>query len=146
MISSLLLNVNFILILFREPDEVYLNSLKPCHAIKVHAMWGHKHIISANWLEELVDHFPSVGVYLKSNKLVTWAICNPPGGGISHLYTEKDHRNKGYATLAVRFLSKQLANNGLVPYATIGVDNEASAKLFSAVGFQRSHNVHFLIS
>ena len=131
----------------RIPDEVYVKDLEPNHAIRVHEKWPGKDTASTDCIVDAIAHLPSVGIFLKANdKLVCWAVCHPPSGGISHLYTEENHQGKGYGSLAVQQLSKQLSKNGLVPFATIFTGNDASLRLFSKLGFEYVHDGHFLIA
>lgn len=84
-----------------------------------------------------IDQLPSAGVFLKENdELVTWMMCNPPFG-MSRLYTLESHRRRGYAKLAVQYLSKRMAQAGLIPFVHIVVENEASYKCFQSLGFQQ---------
>ena len=122
-----------------------MKDLETCHAEMVHDEWWGKDSASVDCIADVIANLPSVGVFLKSNqKLITWAVCHPPGGGISHLFTAEEHRGRGYGVLAVKSLSKQLASIGLVPFATITPGNEASQKLFSKLGFYYVRDIHFL--
>ena len=57
-----------------------------------------------------------------------------------HVYTLEEHRGKGYARIAVLSLMKQILESGLTPATEISVENVASMKLFTGLGFVESYN------
>jgi len=94
-------------------------------------------------MAQLITQLPSAGVFLKCNdELVSWAVCHPPAGGLNHLWTVEEHRRKGYAKLVVQHLSKQLAQIGYVPFASIDVKNDASQQFFTSLGFKFTKQTH----
>lgn len=125
---------------------MYVRRLEPHHARFVYDEWWAKHTVSVDCIADVIRHLPSAGIFTKTdNQLICWAVCNPPGGGVSHLFTVKEHRGKGYARHLVKYLSKELARNGLAPFATITRANEASRNLFSRLGFVVTGGNHFFI-
>lgn len=83
-----------------------------------------------------IDYFLSAGVFLKANnQLVSWVMCHPPFG-MARLFTFEPYRNKGYAKLAVRYLSKIIAQSGCVPFTTIFKGNTPAIILFANLGFR----------
>lgn len=51
------------------------------------------------------------------------------------LYTQPEHRGKGYAKVLISSLVKQIRAEGYPVYCYIEVDNEASYRLFAKLGF-----------
>ena len=85
-----------------------------------------------------IAELPSAGVFLKTdNQLVSWMMYHLPNG-MSRLHTLEEHRRRGYAALVTQYLSKRVAQCGLVPFVNIHIDNVASYTFFtSTMGFQR---------
>lgn len=113
-----------------------MKSLEPCHAQTAYDHWTYKNMSTVENFVLGINQLPSVGVFLKENdELVTWMMCNPPFG-MSRLFTLENHRRRGYAKLAVQYLSKTMAQAGLIPFVHIVVENESSYKLFQSLGFK----------
>jgi len=55
-------------------------------------------------------------------------------GIISALYTLKEHRNKGYAKLAMQYLFKELAKSGIIPVLCVELVNQPSYKFHNNLG------------
>lgn len=64
-------------------------------------------------------------------------MSHPPGGGISHLFTQEEYRGRGYAKLAIQHMTKSLIELGYVPFATVVCTNVASQQLFTSIGYPR---------
>ena len=91
--------------------------------------------MSVEVITEEIAVFPSAGVFLKAtDELVSWIMCYPPHG-IGRLHTLEMYRRKGYASLAIRYLSKRTAQSGCLPTANVHLDNQPSQDLFKSVGF-----------
>ena len=91
-----------------------------------------------------IDQFPSAGVFLKKdNQLVSWVTNHPPYG-LSRLHTLDEHRRKGYAAVAVRYMTKRMAQAGYIPCLGIITRNSASKSLFESIGFRRDRIVHVI--
>ena len=104
----------------------------------------------ATTLQTIVDEIvqlPSAGVFLKeTDELVSWMTYHPPMS-MGKLHTLDNHRKRGYASIVTRYLSKRLAQSGLIPFVIIMPDNKPSQKLFESVGFRLlgvCHNHHTL--
>jgi predicted GNAT family acetyltransferase len=126
------------------PGEVYVTNLQRSHAHLVHHHWIPKVQTSIEDVADDIDHLQSAGVFLKENdQLVSWVVTSFVDG-FSKLHTLEQYRHRGYATLAVKYLAKQLARSGLVPFVYIVADNEISIKLFQNVGFQFQCESHIV--
>lgn len=141
-----LVTFTFFIFLFSQQTHVYVRSLEQCHAQVVYDNWPYSKV--ATTLQTIVDeivHLPSAGVFLKStDELVSWMTYHPPMG-MGKLHTLENHRKQGYAGIVTRYLSKRLAQTGLIPFVLVMPGNQASQKLFESVGFRllrTCHNLH----
>lgn len=57
-------------------------------------------------------------------------------GGIFVLQTDPYHRRKGYATIVIKSMIKELQNRNQIPFATIDKNNITSLRLFKKIGFE----------
>ncbi|XP_046653116.1 uncharacterized protein LOC124343710 isoform X5 [Daphnia pulicaria] len=129
-----------------EIDGVYVKSLERCHAQTVYDHWPYRGNATLDNVSDEIEQLPSAGVFLKENdQLVSWITCYPPNG-MSRLHTLEEHRHRGYAGLATKYLSKRVAQSGLVPFVNIVVENEASHKFFESVGFKLLSPIHIKIT
>jgi FR47-like protein len=90
----------------------------------------------------MIRHFPCTGVfYGPMNTLVSWCLTYDYGA-LGMLHTMDGHRNKGLAQRVVleTLLQWQKCDFGCPPFAYIADDNESSKRLFSKLGFYRSHS------
>ena len=117
-------------------DDVYVKSLERCHAQMVYDHWPYRESTRVEYMADEIQQFPSAGVFLKeSNELVSWMMIHLPNG-MSRLHTLEQHRRKGYAAIVTKYLSKVMAQFGLVPFVNILLGNTASLKFFESMGFQ----------
>ena len=124
------------------PNEIYVKTLEHFHAQIVYDHWEVRKSTSVDILIEEIKTFPTSGVFLKAtNELVSWMMYFPTNG-MSRLHTLETHRGKGYGSLAVRYLSKRVAQSGYLPTANVNIGNEASLNLFRSIGFQLLQSWH----
>jgi len=130
----------------RIPDEVYVDSLKPCHAQIIYDHWAYSSETTLEIITKDIGQLPTIGVFIKeSNQLVTWMMNHPPFG-LSRLHTIESHRRRGYAVLAVQCLAKKMAEAGYLPIANVAVGNLASSTLFTQQsGFKHNRNINCLM-
>ena len=62
-----------------------------------------------------------------------------PPNGMSRLNTLKEHRRRGYAMIVIRYMSKQMAKSGHVPFVNVERSNVGSCKVFETLGFRLAH-------
>lgn len=118
------------------PVEVYVKTLERKHAITIHENAQYRRDATLeDVIHELVN-LPSAGVFLKANdQLVSWIMCHPPFGMV-RLFTLEPYRRRGYAKLAVCYLSKIMAKSGCVPFTSIMKGNTPAIVLFANLGFR----------
>ena len=131
---------------FREIDGVYVKSLERCHAQTVYDHWPYKGHTTLDYVAKEIEQLPSAGVFFKGNdQLVSWMMCSPPNG-MSRIFTLEEYRHRGYAALVTKYLSKRVAQSGLVPFVNIHIENQASHKFFESVGFKLLSPIHIRIT
>jgi len=83
----------------------------------------------------------SAGVFFKSDPThpVSWSLLSNYGH-VMHVYTQMEHRRKGYAKITVLSLMQQILKVGLTPALAIVAGNVATVKLFTGIGFVESYN------
>ncbi|KAK9694192.1 FR47-like protein [Popillia japonica] len=127
------------------PDDVYIGKLDQSHLklnqshLKlVNSHWPHRFEGSEEYLGTYVEMNNCYGIFLKSNdELVCWIMKNNMGQ-LSVLQTLPEYTRKGYATILTKMLSKEIAEEGHHPLATIVVGNIASEMLFKKLGFRKA--------
>ena len=92
-------------------------------------------------LKYVITKCSSVGVFLRSDPThpVSWTLLSNYGH-IMHVYTLEEHRGKGYARIVILSLMQKTLESGLTPAVEIAVENVASIKLFTGLGFVESYN------
>ncbi|XP_046653114.1 uncharacterized protein LOC124343710 isoform X3 [Daphnia pulicaria] len=130
----------------KEIDGVYVKSLERCHAQTVYDHWPYKGHTTLDYVSEEIEQLPSAGVFFKgSDQLVSWMMCSPPNG-MSRIFTLEEYRHRGYAALVTKYLSKRVAQSGLVPFVNIHIENQASHKFFESVGFKLLGPIHLRVT
>lgn len=89
-------------------------------------------------------HFSMTGLFNKSNGKMLSSALSCHFGGISVLQTDPDHRSKGYATIIIKSMIKELRNRNQIPFATIDKNNDTSLRLFKRNGFERYDEVFWV--
>ncbi|XP_046653152.1 uncharacterized protein LOC124343739 isoform X1 [Daphnia pulicaria] len=129
-----------------EIDGVYVKSLERCHAQIVYDYWPYRESTTVENITREIEQLPSAGVFLKGNdQLVSWMMCHPPNG-MSRLHTLEEHRHRGYASLVTQYLSRRVAQCGLVPFVNIVIENTASYKFFEIMKFKHLRPTHVQFS
>ncbi|KAI9560840.1 hypothetical protein GHT06_011793 [Daphnia sinensis] len=129
-----------------EMNGVYVKSLETCHAKIVYDHWPYSACTKVEHICKEIELLPSAGVFLKENdQLVSWMMCHPPNG-MSRLHTLEDHRRRGYASLVTRYLTKRVAQSGVVPFVNIVIGNTASCKFFDSMGFKHLRPINISYS
>ena len=78
-------------------------------------------------IKECIAHRPSAAIYV-DDEPVCWCLMHLEKS-LGMLYTEPQHRNKGYALEVMTWLCNKIISLGDIPYAYIVQDNVASANL-----------------
>ena len=128
----------------RIPDEVYVDSLKSCNAQQVHDFYPYRRSVTLEDITREIEQLPSIGIYLKENgQLVSW-MTQRSSFGMGRLFTLEAYRRRGYALLAVRSLSKKMAEAGFIPLLYVDDDNDASKALMTMAGYQHNQIIKCL--
>ncbi|KAI7805825.1 glycine-N-acyltransferase-like protein 3 isoform X1 [Triplophysa rosa] len=115
--------------------ELKVSVLNESHADVVNKTWkfggdekGYQNILN------LITHFPTCCITDENNQPVSWVLLyNYCALGI--LYTQPEHRGKGYAKALVTIMAKKLYSQGYPVYCFIEECNQLSYKLFESLGF-----------
>ncbi|KAJ8924213.1 hypothetical protein NQ315_007004 [Exocentrus adspersus] len=118
------------------PDDVYIKKLDTADAKLVDSEWPRRYENSEKFVKLLIEMNGAYGIYLKSNnKLASWILLSMMGQ-LALLQTLEAHKRKGYASVLVKYASKELAKKGYSPYGTVMADNLASKAIFERAGFK----------
>jgi GNAT superfamily N-acetyltransferase len=129
---------------FRNSDPVLeIKELDPKDAELVTKRWKFSGSGTLELMEAMIRHTGSAGVYVNQT-LVSWVVLFAMGS-INALYTEDDHRKKGYGRLTMQKACQIAGLKGLVPNVQIEVGNTPSTHLMESVGFTYSHDVEWVI-
>ncbi|XP_049822416.1 uncharacterized protein LOC109603674 isoform X2 [Aethina tumida] len=118
------------------PPETYVDRLKVDNTSQINDTWPFNYPNSDRYVLETIQNNDCFGLYLKeSGELVAWALTHHMGI-LGLLYTEENHRKKGYGSIITKFLSKEMAGNGVRPIGNVVVGNRASEIMFERMGFK----------
>lgn len=98
-----------------------------------------------SFLDSVLVHF-FAGLFRKSDEKMVCSALSNFTGGIFILYSEPEVRGKGYAKLLVQRMIQEIRKRGRIPYCTIIINNEASEKVFSKIGFEVFAQTHYIYS
>ena len=127
------------------PDDVYVTSLERCHAATVFNNWLFKATTTIEHVEDELDRLPSAGLFLKQTDQLVCMVMGYPPNGMSRMFTLDEYRGRGYARLAIHYISKRMAQCGLVPFGNINTKNVNSVKCFQGAGFRNYRMVSVLL-
>ncbi|KAJ8977607.1 hypothetical protein NQ317_011779 [Molorchus minor] len=97
------------------PPEVYIGKLNKNHVLDVNSRWPHRYRNSDKFISFLIEMNDAYGVFLKSNdELVAWILLSVMGQ-MAILQTKEGYERKGYASLVVKYMSKELAKKVKLP-------------------------------
>ncbi|XP_052427922.1 glycine N-acyltransferase-like protein 3 [Carassius gibelio] len=115
--------------------EPRLSVLSESHANVVNKTWkfggddkGYRNILN------LIRHFPTCCITDENNQPVSWVLLYDYCA-MGMLYTQPEHRGKGYAKALVTTMAKRLHSQGYPVYCFIEESNPLSYKLFKSMGF-----------
>ena len=123
------------------PSEFTIGKLASSHAELIATHWNY----FSDWpnqipyFKDLITNYHNVAIYsLDSPDVpVAWNMQYPYGQH-AHLYTVKEHRRKGLATVVKRNLCKSVIADGLLPELQITANNKGNNYLISKLGFVKT--------
>lgn len=117
------------------PSGLHTKKLSIHHATFANRVWPHRCEGSEYFLKRLTAWNPSVGLFNEIGELLAWCFCWP-NGAIGPLEVVKEHQRKGYGSLMVRAIAREVANVGLNCYGTAIMGNLESRAMFEKLGFK----------
>lgn len=120
---------------FLSDLESRLSVLTESHANVVNKTWkfggddkGYRNILN------LIRYFPTCCITDENNQPVSWVLLYDYCA-MGMLYTQPEHRGKGYAKALVTTMAKRLHSQGYPVYCFIEESNPLSYTLFKSLGF-----------
>lgn len=121
---------------FRIPKGFRLGSLTKANATAINSVWPHRSEGSVSYVEYLIDHNESIGLFTKDGKLVAWCLSMTTGS-LALLQVDENHLRKGYGEIVAKAITKKVAlESGIDVTANIVFANYKSANLFTKLGFK----------
>ncbi|KXJ69540.1 hypothetical protein RP20_CCG026654 [Aedes albopictus] len=117
------------------PKGLHTEKLSIHHATFANEVWPHRCEGSEYFLKRLAAWNPSVGLFNEAGQLLAWCFCWP-NGAIGPLEVAKEHQRKGYGSLMVKAIAREVANAGLNCYGTAITGNAQSRAMFEKLGFR----------
>ncbi|CAL8102503.1 unnamed protein product [Orchesella dallaii] len=120
--------------------EVSLGPLSPLEGTQfLTRNWQYTKEGTDTFIRKSIENHISAGVYVrdeknKSKRELACVAISPGYGVISSLVTHPNHRRKGYASLVMKYICKQLAANGFYPSWDVEISDP------TAVAFHKSLN------
>ncbi|KAM9477481.1 glycine N-acyltransferase-like [Clarias gariepinus] len=112
-----------------------VSSLNESHVDLVNSNWKFgMGEFSERFTRDIIVNLPSFCVLDAEGRPVSW-ILTYPSGAMGMLYTQPEHRQKGYAKALVTIMAKKLHLEGYPVYCSVEEDNETSYRLFTSLGF-----------
>ncbi|KAJ8717750.1 hypothetical protein PYW07_005680 [Mythimna separata] len=115
------------------PTGITFEPLTNKHLDMIDSTWPFRYSSSPAYFELLIENKYGFGLYLKDT-LICWLLVNE-SGNLTHLYTVKEHRQKGYAELLLKLVCNVLIKDGLIVSSYCLKDNINAIKLHTKVGF-----------
>ncbi|XP_028279359.1 glycine N-acyltransferase-like [Parambassis ranga] len=118
-----------------DSSGISLSSLDESHVDLVNQMWKFgKDQVAVRMIQNMIINFPSCCVLDAEGQPVSW-ILTYASCAMGMLYTQPEHRGKGYAKVLVSTMAKKLHSEGYPVYCFIEEENTVSYKLFKDMGF-----------
>ncbi|RZC34221.1 CKS, FR47, and/or Acetyltransf 1 domain containing protein [Asbolus verrucosus] len=118
------------------PPDVHVKKLDPSLGEQINSVWPHKFPGSEGFVSDLIEINGGYGLFLKgSDEPVAWVLKHC-FGQVGMLQTDDNHKRKGYASLVLKALAKEMGGEGLWPFGTVLADNSASVGMFQRLGFR----------
>lgn len=120
---------------FRCPEEVEIKRLQTSHSNLVSSLWPKKFDNFNEYIESIIHQNHCFGVFSYLNgELVSWAL-QLEMGNIGIVQTLEQHQKKGYASLAVKRLAQEIAEEDEDPTVFLEISNEQNQFFFEKLGF-----------
>ncbi|XP_075154017.1 uncharacterized protein LOC142227386 [Haematobia irritans] len=123
------------------PENITTKQLDESHAEQVNRVWPHRTDGSVKFVQHLIKFNKSVGLF-EDDQLVAWCLILPIGS-LGLLQVEETHKRKGLGALAVKLMSKYLAEKGIEVTAPVVFANTPSRSMFKKLGFNIIDNVYW---
>lgn len=108
--------------------------LEPDHIALVTSLWPRKFPNFNEYLISIIEQNDCFGVYLPSGALVSW-ILQMEMGNIGIVQTVEVHRKKGYGSLLVKRLAREIAEEDEDPTVFIETTDQPNQVFFEKLGF-----------
>ncbi|XP_058122348.1 uncharacterized protein LOC131293169 [Anopheles ziemanni] len=127
---------------FEVPLGMSLKRIAPQFAAFIYNQWVHKVAGTQNMIEQMLRMNDSMGLFLDgAREPLAWCIRTQNGAiGLLGVVAKR----KGFGSLVVKALARQLAHQGHNVYASVSFTKEASMKLFEKLGFQVVGKVNWI--
>jgi predicted GNAT family acetyltransferase len=96
---------------------------------------------SYDYVVKLIERNGSAGVFVDGQ--IVAGITMNGSGMMTMLHTLEEHRNKGYAQMAMKYLIKILSSQNVVPCCTVESSNAPSIALQHKIGLKFSHQAYY---
>ncbi|XP_074042902.1 uncharacterized protein [Leptinotarsa decemlineata] len=118
------------------PNHLEIRRLEISQADFMNSIWPHRSPGSEKYVTSLIETCGGYGLFIKStNELVSW-ILKKKLGEIGLLQTVDHHKRKGFGSIILKKMSKEVAEDGENPTGIVSVSNEASIKLLEKEHFE----------
>ncbi|KAM7340990.1 uncharacterized protein ACRADG_003981 [Cochliomyia hominivorax] len=124
------------------PSNIQLRPLEECHVEQIDSHWPKRLPHSIDFIKTLIRHNDSVGLF-EDDTLVGWCLIRPLGS-LGLLQIMDTHKRRGLGNLAVRYMSKLLAEKDIEVAATVVFDNVPSRSMFEKLGFTIIDKVYWV--
>lgn len=113
-----------------------MGSLTKDNAAKINSVWPHRSEGSIKYVEYLIDHNESIGLFTEDEELVAWCLSMDMGS-LAILQVDENHLRKGYGEIVAKAITKKVASESAIDLtANIVFSNFKSANLFAKLGFR----------
>ncbi|CAG9837086.1 unnamed protein product [Diabrotica balteata] len=127
------------------PEEVQLRSLQPDDAYEIRAYWPYFYPQTDDYFRILIQANGGYGLFSKKDgELLSWAI-KTMSGTIGYVQTVDRAQKRGYATIIVRLMAKEMVFEHQYPVIMVPTSDYDSLNFFEGIGFQMvglCHNIY----
>lgn len=117
------------------PPGLMLKKLELHHATHINEVWPHRCEGSEYTLKRLIAWNPSIGLFNETGRLLAWSLCWTTGT-LAALQVDANYLRKGYGSLVVKAIAKDMATMGMNCQAIVHCANEVSNAMFTKLGFE----------
>lgn len=123
---------------------MYIGKLTEKDVNTINDAWPHKYPGSDHYLKIIITMNGGLGIFSKKDgSLCCWILKNHLLG-LGILQTVDEHKNKGYAKLVTKALTKNMASENIDVHACILRNNTISQNMFKNLGFVNVDGVMFV--